>query len=155
MLIESGCLRHIDAGAVELLPRVVISSHQRQNKSTRLMSAPAMPSSGSVVHSAALACAALNHDRAGRYCEELSGSLCLPSTPKLYTLRRACAVCVISDEGFGGRTWCVPEPLASRSAGEMNWVGVEGTHTHDDRRQHSTQYAFITSTGLPQTPNHN
>jgi hypothetical protein len=95
----------------------------------------------------------LNHDRAWQHDDEHSPPRCLPSTPKLYTLRGARAVGVISHLFSKDRRRCVPECCVTRLARGTK-MRVKGARTRVERTQYSSKYAFITSTGQPQTPNH-
>ncbi len=73
------------------------------------MSADPMPDFGPCTHSSLPDTAAVNRECAVASAGEQYGSRCLPSTPKLYTLRGACAVRVNRDIFPGDRQRRAPE----------------------------------------------
>jgi len=82
-----------------------------------------------------------------------SVSRCLPSTPKLYTLRGVSAVYVKRNVSFRFCGLCASERYSRPfGRGERDSVRLQ-QHAHTNRIT-APQYAFIKSTGLPQTPNH-
>jgi hypothetical protein len=90
-----------------------------------------------------------------------SVSRCLPSTPKLYTLRGVSAVYVKRNVSF---RFCGPFRISGLCAserysrpfgrGERDSVLLLLQQRAHTNRMTAPQYAFIKSTGLPQTPNH-
>jgi hypothetical protein len=81
-----------------------------------------------------------------------SVSRCLPSTLKLYTLPAVSAVYVKRNVSFRFCGLCASERY-SRPFGRGERDSVRLQHAHTNRIT-APQYAFIKSTGLPQTPNH-
>ena len=87
-----------------------------------------------------------------------SVSRCLPSTSKLYTLRGVSAVYVKRNVSFRFCGLCASERY-SRPFGreerdgvlQLSQLTVGYARTN---RTTASRYAFIKSTGLPQTPNH-